>query len=205
MIKNIIFDLGGVLLNIDYHKSLEAFEALGYKNFEKMFTQFKADELFQNLETGKISANDFYEKLRAASVKPVTNQQLENAWNAMLISMRKESIDFLKILSPQFRLFLLSNTNEIHYAAFTKMLQVETGAASLEPFFIKTYYSHEIHLRKPDRDIYEFVLKDTGILAAETLFIDDTITNFPEAEKLGIKTHLLLPEERIETIDYTAF
>lgn len=205
MIRNIIFDFGGVLLNLDFKKSFDAFEALGFNNFDEMYTQHAADELFQSLETGKISPDAFYKKLNEVAPKPVTDQQLTTAWNAMLVDYRKESLDFLTSLKSKYNLYLLSNTNEIHYNAFSKMLSEKTSYKSLESFFVKAYYSHRVHLRKPDIEIFEFVLNDAGITAEETLFIDDSFSNFPNAEKLGIKTHLLLPEESIEFIDYNIF
>ncbi len=202
MIKNIIFDFGGVILNIDFQKSIDAFEELGFTDFDELFSQFKADELFMKLEVGRVSEDDFFERLKEVAPKSVEKHQLKNAWNAMLLSYRKESLEFLKNLSSKYNLYLLSNTNEIHYAAFSEMLRRETKFNNLESFFTKTYYSHEVKLRKPDKEIYEYVMRDAKIKPEETLFIDDTYTNFDEAEKLGIKTHLLLPDERIESIRY---
>ena len=205
MIRNIIFDFGGVLLNLDFKKSFEAFETLGFNNFDEMFSQHAADDLFQLLETGKISPAEFYRKLNEIALKPVSNEQLEAAWNVMLQDYRKESLDFLVSLKSKYNLYLLSNTNEIHYNAFSKKLREQTVYNNLESFFVKAYYSHQIHLRKPDIEVFEFVLTDAVIKADETLFIDDSFTNFPQAEKLGIKTHLLLPTERIETLHYPLY
>lgn len=204
MIRNVIFDFGGVLLDIDIPKTFRAFEELGYKNVNGMFTQASANELFLNLETGNISPGDFYQQLQQAGPPPVTKDALEAAWNSMLLSYRKNSLAFLIPLSKNYRLFLLSNTNQIHQEAFNKMLREETGYNSLDAFFSKTYYSHQVGLRKPDREIYEFVLQDAEIEAKDTLFIDDTPANLSTAEKLGMQTHLLLPGERIEHLKYWA-
>jgi glucose-1-phosphatase len=205
MIKNILFDFGGVLFDIDYHKTAQAFTELGFGNFEEMFSQYKANMFFQKIETGEISESEFYERLKEMTPQPVTNRQLEDAWNAMFIGFRLESLNFLKTIGEKYKLYLLSNTNAIHYKGFSEILRETTPYALLESFFTKAYYSHEIHLRKPGIEPYEFVLKHAGINATETLFIDDSYTNLPNAEKLGIKTHLLLPGERIENIQYSTF
>lgn len=205
MIKNIIFDFGGVLFDIDFTKSFEAFEKLGFDNVKGMFTQHTADDLFQRLEKGKINAEDFYGELKKLTPNPVTTDQLQNAWNALLLNYRKESLNFLTRLKNHYNLFLLSNTNAIHYAAFSKMLKDEAKQERLEDFFTKAWFSHEIHRRKPDVETFEFVINDAGIKASETLFIDDSFSNLPNAEKAGLKTHLLKPGEKIEELDYSSY
>ncbi len=199
-IKNIIFDFGGVLLNIDYNKTAEAFKKLGFENFDEMYGQFKADSLFEDLETGKVGNEEFLDRIISRSGKPLTQQQIAAAWTAMLLDYRIESLDFLEKLSSHYQLYLLSNTNAIHLPAFRKSFERETGKPSLEQYFKKAYYSHEVGLRKPNADIFEFVLQAEDLKAAETLFIDDSVNNIEAAAKLGMRTHLLLPTERIEDL-----
>lgn len=200
--KNIIFDLGGVLLNIDYNKTLKAFEQLGFPHFNTMYSQFTADALFEKFETGKIAEKDFYKTL--INQHPhISQQDITEAWNAMLLDLRLESIHFLQTLSAGHRLFLLSNTNTIHYAAFKQLFTAETSMDSIDDFFTKAYYSHLINLRKPNREVFEFVLKDAGITAAETLFIDDSYNNIETAAGMGFKTHLLVAGETIEKLGYS--
>lgn len=201
MIKNVLFDLGGVLLNIDVLRTFAAFEALGFQHTEELFSQKAVRQLFLDLETGSIAPEAFYFELGRAAPEPVSEAALQTAWNSMLLSYRKASIQFLKPLAARYRLYLLSNTNAIHQAAFSSMLKEEMGTDSLDAFFIRAFYSHQIGLRKPEIEIYEFVLNAAGINASETLFIDDTEANLPNAEKLGIHTHLLLPNERIEHLE----
>jgi len=203
MLKNIIFDFGGVLYDIDFTKTYAAFESLGFSNFAELFSQHSADKLFQNLETGKITPGAFYNRIKEIAPQPVTDLQIQNAWNALLLGYRTESLCYLKQLKSDYQLYLLSNTNTIHYDHFSTELKGQTEYESLESFFTKAYYSQDIGLRKPEIEVFEFILKDAGIVAAETLFIDDSYTNFPNAEKLGMKTFLLKPGERIENIDYT--
>ncbi|MEO6670013.1 MAG: HAD family phosphatase [Ferruginibacter sp.] len=201
-LKNIIFDLGGVLINLDFAKSTNAFKSLGFPHFENMFSQFKADQLFEKLEQGIIDEASFYDVLLKVGKEGTTAEQLRLAWNSMLLDFREDSLHFLNELKKNYKLYLLSNTNAIHLTAFNNILQEQIGQSSLDPYFIKTWYSHLIGLRKPNADIFEFTLKDGGITAADTLFIDDTAGNIIAAEKLGFKTHLLLPGEKIEDLHY---
>jgi glucose-1-phosphatase len=201
-IKNIIFDLGGVLIDVDYKKTINSFIELGIKNFEEMYSQVNANQLFESLETGKISESDFFEAIKKESITPLSNTQIETAWNAMLLDFHAESLSFLENISAKYKIFLLSNTNSIHQRCFNQVFTRDTGKHCLDNYFIKAYYSHLIHMRKPHLEIYNYVLKDAGIMAADTLFIDDSINNIEGAKKLGIQTHWLLPHERIETLDF---
>ncbi|MGB4845170.1 MAG: HAD family phosphatase [Ferruginibacter sp.] len=198
--KNIIFDLGGVLLDIDFQKSIEAFKRLGIENFEEMFSQFKADELFENLETGRITENEFYSAIKKRTSGNINNIEITNAWNALILDFRMESLDFLERLSKRYKLFLLSNTNSIHLKCFKKLFTQQMGKPSLDAYFTKAWYSNEVGLRKPGTEIFEFVLQSENLDAGETLFIDDTLTNIETAQKMGFKTHHLLPTEKIELL-----
>jgi glucose-1-phosphatase len=199
-IKNLLFDLGGVLLNIDYNKTAGAFKKLGVAQFDEMYSQAGANILFESLETGKISEPDFYTDIRQYCNPSVTKQQIEAAWNAILVNFRKDSLACLEELAKKYNLYLLSNTNSIHFTAFHKMFREETGKADMDDYFIKSYYSHKIHMRKPYTDTYHFVMNDAGITAAETLFIDDSIVNIEGAEKAGLKVHHLKTDQKIEDI-----
>ena len=198
--KNIIFDLGGVLLDIDYQKTIDAFKKLGIKNFEEMFSQFKADELFEKLETGDITERDFYEEVKDRTSITVSDAEIEAAWNALIVDFRTESLAYLETLSKKYKLYLLSNTNSIHLKCFKQLFSLQTGKPLLDAYFSKAYYSNEVRLRKPGTEIFEFVLRDEDLIVEETLFIDDTLINIETAQKMGFKTHHLLPVEKIELI-----
>ncbi|MEX0636229.1 MAG: HAD family phosphatase [Ferruginibacter sp.] len=201
-IRNIIFDLGGVLLNINYQKTAEAFEQLGFQQFNSMYTQYTADEVFGKLETGNISNKDFYNSLLAKAAQPISEKDVEIAWNAMLLDFRIESLAKLRQLKQDYQLFLLSNTNDIHYKAFQTIFTQSTGEATIDHYFHKAYYSHKVGLRKPNADNYQFVAADAGLKPTETLFIDDSYNNIAAAASLGFQTHLLLEGEKIETLPY---
>ena len=204
-LKNIIFDLGNVLFSIDYKKTQDAFEALGFKNFADMYSQFTADALFKKLETGKISNTEFYSTIIKSHGGDITEEQINNAWNGMLLNWRIKSVEFLENLSKKYKIYLLSNTNDIHLQAVNKLLKEQTGRESIDDIFTVAYYSHKINYRKPNADIFEFVLKHANIKASETLFIDDLENNIATAVSLGFKTHLLLDGENIEELNYDTY
>ncbi len=199
--KNIIFDLGGVLLNLDFQKTIDAFEKLGLQNFENMFSQFKADELFAKLETGRLTETEFYEAVKKRTTQEITEAAIDDAWNALILDFRVESLSLLEKLAADYKLYLLSNTNSIHLKYFKKLFTHQTGKPLLDAYFNKAWYSNEVGLRKPGAEIFEFALKAENLLATETLFIDDTLINIETAQQLGFKTHHLLPSERIELLD----
>ena len=185
-ISNIIFDLGGVLLNIDYHKTEQAFVNLGVSNFNELYSQFHADHFFKAFEMGQVSPEAFIEKLKSYK-DDLTADQIKTAWNAMLLDFPPGRIDFLLNLKQRYRIFLLSNTNAVHYEAFQKIeLNITGDPHALDECFEKCYFSHDIGLRKPDRDIFDFVLNDSKLAANESIFIDDTWANVEAAIAAGI-------------------
>jgi len=173
-IKNIIFDLGGIFLNLNYQLTEDAFVKAGIENFHELFTQHHVNPLFHLLETGKISEADFYNSFRKETGKDITDETIKNAWNAMLLSFPKERIDWLKAINKKYRTFLFSNTNQIHYNAFMQIIEESFDGLDFNSLFMKAYYSHHMGLRKPDKEAFEFILNEQNIIAAETLFIDDT-------------------------------
>ncbi len=199
--KNIIFDLGGVLLDLDFKRTIDAFEKLGLQNFENMFSQFKADELFEKLETGRLTEAEFYAAVKKRTTKEITEAEIDHAWNALILDFRIESLALLEKLAADYKLFLLSNTNSIHLKFFKNLFTEQTGKPLLDAYFNKAWYSNEVGLRKPGAEIFEFAMKEAGLTAAETLFVDDTLINIETAQKLGFKTHHLLPTERIEFLE----
>jgi putative hydrolase of the HAD superfamily len=201
-IKNIIFDMGGVLYNIDYNLTADAFKALGFTNFEEMYSQFTADDVFEKLETGQITEEEFYKTIQQKSSVAITELQIQNAWNAMLLGFRTAAIEHLKAIKDDYRIFLLSNTNAIHLKKVYEHYETLNQEIRYDTLFEQAWYSNKIGYRKPNKDIYEFILNEAGLNAIETLFIDDSFNNIETAKALGIQTHLLLPNERIEDLHY---
>lgn len=201
-IKNIIFDLGGVLLDIDTGRTNEAFAKLGVTGFQNQYTLQKADSLFDELEKGHIEEAAFYEAIRRKAGLQLPDQEIRDAWNALILEFRTESIERLASLKEQYNIYLLSNTNRIHYDAFQQQFREKFGNRFFDDCFTRAWYSHQVGMRKPDAQLFEYALASAGILAGETIFIDDLPKNTDAAARLGIKTHLLLPGERIENLGW---
>lgn len=185
-IKNIIFDLGGVIIDIHYQKTIEQFKKFGFTDFEAIYSQLKQTHLFDLLETGKIPPQSFRMELR--KYHNLTDKQIDEAWNMMIGDMPYQHVNLLKLLRKRFRVFLLSNTNNIHIDYFLKYLNDKYNGNPLLEMFEHTYYSYEIGYRKPDIQAYNYVLMDAGINATETLFIDDLEENIAGAQKAGLQT-----------------
>lgn len=198
-VKNIIFDLGGVLLNIDFKLTEEAFKKLGVTEFNNFYSKEAASHLFEKLETGDVSNEDFYVEMQQYCRPGTGFDEIQAAWNAILMNFRKESVTYLQKLKERYNLYLLSNTNSIHHVKFSSFFREEFGY-EFDSNFIKAYYSHEMRRRKPYVETYLYVLENGGLDAASTLFIDDAGVNIEGAKKAGLQTHLLLPDERVERL-----
>jgi len=194
-VKNIIFDLGGVLINLNYQLTRKAFEDLGVEDFDAFYTQHKANPLFENLEVGAIEPVAFYEALREATGLTLSNDQLETAWNAMLLDFPIERLLWLDQIKNKYNIYLFSNTNAIHYKAFTSIYAQTAPLIGLNTdfnhFFKTAYYSHTLGQRKPELAAFEAVIQDAKLDPAQTLFIDDTISNIEGAQKAGLQTIFL--------------
>ena len=198
-IKNIIFDLGGVFLTLDFKKTENAFAEFGVTNFPEMYTQHHASDLFELLETGKISPQGFYEKFRAESKTNISNENIQHAWNAMLLDFPLERIHWLDEVRSRYQVFLFSNTNQIHYHYFSQMFSEKTNGKNFNSHFIKAYYSHEMGLRKPYPESFMHIIQEQQLLPAETLFIDDTLKNIESAKQTGLQTlHLVHPQTLLD-------
>ncbi len=198
-IKNIIFDLGGIFLDIHYQLTKDAFINLGIKNFDELFTQHHANDLFEDLETGKISEQTFYQLFRKEAMVDLSNEQIKTAWNALLGRFPLERLDWLKKIKHQYKVYLFSNTNQIHYDAFMKIYEKQIGKNDFNEHFIKTYYSQNIGLRKPYPASFLYIINEQNLIPEETLFIDDTIKNIEGAKAVGLQTiHLVTPQTLLD-------
>lgn len=189
--KNIIFDLGGVLLNIDYSLATKAFSDLGLTDFDKLFSKAHQTKLFDLYEKGQISSEAFRDHVKSCFNTPIDDSTIDKAWNAMLLDFPPERFHLLLQLKTKHRIFLLSNTNEIHIQYINNYLQETFGIPDLSGYFEKVYLSYEVGMRKPDAEIFELVLSENNLDPNETLFIDDSIQHIEGAKKLGIHTYWL--------------
>lgn len=199
-IKNIIFDFGGVILNIDYTLTEKAFAKLGLTDFGKIYSQAMQNDLFNGLEKGQITPTQFRAEIRRVIGSDKPDEQIDEAWNAMLLDLPEERVNLLDALKNKYRIFLLSNTNKIHYDSFSGYMKNKFKRDVFSDVFEKTYLSHEIKMRKPDAEIFEYVLSENKLKREETLFIDDSIQHIEGANKLGIATRFLKKGESITSL-----
>lgn len=193
-IENIIFDLGGVLIDIDYGATILAFEELGATNFQSSYSQLNQTSLFDEYEKGLISSQHFINKLMEHLPKGITPNQIVAAWNAMLGKFPLKKIELIKKLGLSYRIFLLSNTNALHMSIVKKAWK-EVSENQMNDLFEKVYVSFEIGKRKPDIDIFNWVCQQNGLSAEKTLFIDDSSQHIIGAKKAGLQTYFYENEE----------
>lgn len=186
-ITTYLFDLGGVIIDVDYHKTISAFSELGVRSAHELYNQFNQSGLFDKYEKGEHSSDYFIEQLKTKTKIGVTKNQIISAWNAMIGEFPIEKLDFVAGLSSQKPCYLLSNTNEIHLKKAMENLS-KTPYDRLDSLFKKCYYSHLIGRRKPDRDTFKWVIHQMGVTAEETLFIDDSPQHIEGAKSAGLQT-----------------
>ncbi len=189
-IRNIIFDFGGVLINLDYSLTNKAFRELGF-DIDKHFTQLQQSNLFNEYETGKVSSAFFYNELRQLGGNHLTDEQLATAWSAMILDLPLERVEMLKQLKKKYNLYLLSNTNQTHYDSFAPYLDKLLGEGVWDALFNKVYYSHRIGLRKPDKEIFEYVVSDARLQPQQCLYLDDLEKNLIAPAAMGMQTVLV--------------
>ena len=184
--KNIIFDLGGVLAGLDGQRCIEAFNSLGCERISYYVEKHLTEDLFYNIEIGNISTEDFCNEVRRMTDCQATDEQIVWAWNQLLLDIPDVKKERLLQLRDKYRLFLLSNTNDMHWSYCVEKLfrYQEWGVTD---YFDQTFVSYEMHLAKPYEEIYSEVLRQAGIKAEETLFIDDSKANIEGAHALGIR------------------
>lgn len=187
-IKNLIIDFGGVLIDLDRQRCVENFKKLGLPNVEVMLDLYHQQDFFHKYEKGLISSADFRDVLREKIGKPISDAQIDDAWNSFLIGVPSYKLELLLELRKDYVVYLLSNTNDIHWK-WSCQNAFPYKAFRVEDYFEHIYLSFEMNMAKPDSDIFQKVLDDTGIIPQETLFIDDSEANCRTAEALGISTY----------------
>jgi glucose-1-phosphatase len=195
-IENIIFDFGGVICDLEIPRTEEKFKAFGPpkdpnadpSGFEKLVDVY---------ESGKASSEEFRKAIRGHYLTEPSDAAIDDAWNALLAGIPEKRIRLLEKLRNSYRIFLLSNSNEIHYDHYVKDFREKFGYGDFDELFEKAYFSYRIGMRKPDPLIFQHVLEDKKLLPAETLFIDDTPVHTITAAKLGMAAYHLKPGEDI--------
>lgn len=201
-VKNIIFDYGGVIIDLDFGRTQQAFAALGISNIYALADDEEARETFHQFEKGLIGAEPFINRVLALLPADIADEgntvfNIVNAWNAMLGEVPTERLALLTALKENYQTYLLSNTNTLHIAAVDRYLKQAHNIDSIYPYFHQVYYSYNMGMRKPDTDIFEDLLAKENLKAEETLFIDDSLPNIETAEKLGLKVHYLPAPQQV--------
>ena len=199
-IKNIIFDLGGVVLDID--------ETIVYKELEKMgiSTSELANskefiDIMSKFDTGIYTAPTFRKRTKALlGLEKMTDQKFDSIWNAMLLDIPRERIEALEKVKKHYRIFLMSNSNVIHYDLYVRDLQLRFGYHEFDELFNKSYFSFAEHLEKPDPRFFELILDHEDLQPEETLFIDDSKKNIETAQALGIHTYNIRRDELVRNL-----
>jgi putative hydrolase of the HAD superfamily len=198
-IRNIIFDLGGVIVNLNPQLTVDGFRKLGWSNFYNEETKSFNQQLFKLFEKGNSSSAEFRDLVRESSQLALTDNQIDEAWNAMILDFPTVRIEYIHELKKEYRLFLLSNTNEIHESKFESDFMVKFGYA-LGELFEHSFYSHTMGLRKPNADIFQEVLRLTELDVSETLFIDDILQNTEGAQSVGLHVLHIEPGTLLERL-----
>ena len=187
-IKNIVFDLGGVLVDLDFKAAINGLQKAGFANVKEQLQAFDRDGIFQKFELGEMTAEEFRTAIRENSSVELTDEEVDALWNAMLLEVPREKLELILHLRGKYMVYLLSNTNSIHWDYVCKNAFNYRGFR-VNDYFEETFLSYEMHLAKPDKAIYEKVLQDANLLPEETLFIDDSEANCKAAEEVGIHAH----------------
>lgn len=190
-IQTIVFDIGNVLIDIDYEFMVSQFAPIAKTDFHEIVTYASQERFFDQYEKGQISTAEFRAILRRYLKPGVTDAEIDRAWNSILIHYPLAKFDLLKKLRGQYRILALSNINDLHANAIDAGVQHHFGAKDMRSYFDHAYYSHEMGHRKPEKEIYEMLLREQSLNPAETLFIDDKLENISAAAELGIRVHHL--------------
>ena len=197
MIKNLIFDFGGVIIDIEPIRVGQSFRNLGVKNIEKVHELAVSRGLYLDLEKGLITPAEFRDGMREVSGLNFTDEQIDNAWNSMIINFPRSRFELLNQLKENYNVYLLSNTNEIHYDYFNKYVMNNFGVQCLDDFFTGCFYSHQMKMRKPDLEIYMKMLETGKTNPTESLYIDDLEENILAGREMGLHGIVHHPDEEI--------
>ena len=198
-IKNIIFDWGGVLIDVTLDRFLAECKAAGICFEDKEITGTHKTGFFLEYELGNISDDDARNELRRRAGKDISDAEIDRIWNTMIDSIPEEKLELLYRLKDKYNLYILSNTNAIHWDNVAPEVFSYKGLG-IDDFFKKVFLSHEMHLAKPDTAIYLKALSEAGIKAEETMFIDDSKLNCDAAQWVGINAVHYIPGEDLSLI-----
>ncbi|WP_421764973.1 HAD family hydrolase [Ekhidna sp.] len=197
----IIFDFGNVLIDLDYPRVIRRFSEVAKKNTDEIEEMVVTAPVLQQFERGMIDPAEFRAEINKLLGTNMGERQFESIWNSMLKSITKERMDKVLKIGEKYRTYILSNTNIIHEIAYEEMIMEETGKASLRDFVDEVFYSHEIGLRKPNLNCYEYVIDEIDNYPSRMLFLDDRLDNVEAAQIAGMKAvQVLDPDKQLNQI-----
>lgn len=198
-IKNIVFDLGGVLLDLDRQAAVDKFIELGYSQADDLLDPYRQKGIFLQLEKGEVTPEELYEYIQRQTDVPISPEQINEALCKFLVGLPEYKLDMLRELKQDYNIYMLSNTNAIMFPYVAKTYFTQQGLG-LEDYFDRTFLSYEMDCVKPDEKIYTKMLSEGGFKAQESLFIDDASANIAIAKELGFYTYLAKPKEDFRKI-----
>ncbi len=196
-IKNLVFDLGNVIIDIDYAETIGEFQKISAVDFSQILSYSKQLNIFDDFERGTISAAEFRNKLRQFLKPGTSDEAIDHAWNAIIRHYPPAKFELLRKLKSQYTTFALSNINEIHVETIKGAMNKHFGQPDIHSFFHNVYYSSQVGHRKPDKEIYELLLRRENLNPVETFFVDDKTENIEAAKKLGFQAWHLADREKL--------
>lgn len=191
-ITTIVFDLGGVIIDLDKGRCIESFKRLGYENIEEKLSNFRQTGEFLELEEGRIDVATWRQKVRTELNEGVTDQEIDTAFNDFLVGIPLKKLQMLRSLRKKYRVAMLSNTNALMFE--TKIPQLfKVEGLEMEEYFDIMFLSYKMNMSKPSSDIYTTMLQELNCNPSEVLFLDDGLANIDAAKALGINTMHIEP------------
>jgi putative hydrolase of the HAD superfamily len=198
--KTLIFDLGDVIIDIDYMVTVGEFQKLAKIDFSQLVSYSKQHHLFDKFETGHITPQQFRNELKQYLKDDTTDEAIDMAWNSILIHYPEKKIALLQQLKSKYRTLALSNINELHVAAIDLAARSKFGLDNFESLFHKAYYSNQVGHRKPEKEIFELVINAENINPADTFFVDDKAENVEAAKSLGLQAYQLKERDKLHEL-----
>ena len=198
--KAVIFDFGNVIINIEFQRIYQTFAKFTSKSVDYIEKRINEDQIFRRYESGQFTDEEFREVIRQTLGFPLSDHEVDTAWNAILLDIPIDRIDLIHKIRQKYPVFLLSNTNNIHITASNNYLKKTHGINSLEILFDKLFLSYEMGMWKPDTEIYYAVLDSINLEPNEVVFFDDNLQNIESAKAIGMQT--ILVESTTSVVEY---
>jgi putative hydrolase of the HAD superfamily len=199
-IKNIVFDFGGVVVDINRTAAIDKFKKTGIANIEELLDPYRQKGIFCKIEDGSMSREDFYAEICRLTGKNIDSKDIDQGWLDFIVPVEQTKLDYIQKLRAKYKVLLLSNTNDI-IMSWALSEEFSPAGKPLDYYFDEMYLSYKLGCMKPDFDIFHKMIELSGINPAETLFIDDSEANITSGKTLGFKTFWFKKENRFPEIE----